>query len=182
MSCVPQPADWPGTGRKLRPLRSGQPVVHDCFPAHHRSTLVATQSRSSCRPAIRRKWAYGAGWAGVGWIRRNGRSGRPPPRHVGARSEAPGWCRRSFTSIAPERRESPHSICPMCRWANARAIVDHDDRCWTGGSGGIAGAHDRHHHHRAWRGEAARASPPQEDEDAHGDQGVQYCAPLGQRG
>jgi hypothetical protein len=30
--------------------------------------------------------------------------------------------------------------------------------------------------------QAAGASPPDEDEDAHGDHGVQYCAPLGQRG
>jgi hypothetical protein len=29
---------------------------------------------------------------------------------------------------------------------------------------------------------SAGGSPPHEDEDAHGDQGVQYCAPLGQRG
>ena len=29
---------------------------------------------------------------------------------------------------------------------------------------------------------SAGGSPPHEEEDAHGDQGVQYCAPLGQRG
>ena len=29
---------------------------------------------------------------------------------------------------------------------------------------------------------SAGGSPPHEDEDAHGDQGIQYCAPLGQRG
>jgi hypothetical protein len=67
----------------------------------------------------------------------------------------------------------------MCQRANAGAIVDHDGRCWTGGSGGFAGHRiDIAITERA--GEAARASPPHEDEDAHGDQGVQYGAPLGQ--
>ena len=74
--------------------------------------------------------SVGAGWYGPGSKRPRGSSAAQPRRfQVGsARANA----REPVTSIAPERRASPHSICPMCQrattgsWKRGVLESDHD--------------------------------------------------------